>query len=94
MTDYSTQRSKQLYPAARMLSSSSLLGPFLIGVRCVQFAMREQAGFESFVDEHLAASPAGEPLPFFAYVAFHNVHLPLEAPPQYLEQYLLRPMLV
>lgn len=39
------------------------------------------------MDEHLAASPAGTPLPFFAYVAFHNVHLPLEAPPQYLERY-------
>jgi len=30
------------------------------------------AGFEAFVEEHLAASEA-TPLPFFAYVAFHNV---------------------
>ena len=47
----------------------------------------DASGFEQFVDEHLAASPAAAPLPFFAYVAFHNVHLPLEAPPQYLAQY-------
>jgi hypothetical protein len=35
-----------------------------------------------------ASSPiAGSILPFFAYVAFHNVHLPLEAPLQYLALY-------